>query len=96
MISRQESGRTRYAQAARGFGDRSDQAGAAMVHLHVRDPETGKPSIDSRIRDSGVDTIINLTTGEGGMLEVNDRRFSNTLINEDITSYRCKFSQSRL
>src|SRR5260221_1851009 len=48
-------------------------AGAAIVHIHVRDPETGKPSLDGalyrevteRIRDSGTDVIINLTTGPG-------------------------------
>lgn len=49
------------------------QAGAAVVHIHVRDPETGKPSRDlalyqetvARIRDAGSDLIINLTTGPG-------------------------------
>ena len=48
-------------------------AGAAIVHIHVRDPATGKPSRDlplykevvDRIRDSGSDVIINLTTGAG-------------------------------
>jgi uncharacterized protein (DUF849 family) len=50
------------------------QAGAAIVHVHVRDPKTGGPSMElglyrevvERIRDSGVDVIINLTTGAGG------------------------------
>ena len=49
------------------------QAGAAIVHIHVRDPETGAPSMDvdlyrqvvELIRDSGTDVIINLTTGPG-------------------------------
>jgi uncharacterized protein (DUF849 family) len=49
------------------------EAGAAIVHIHVRDPATGKPSRDvalyretvSRIRDAGTDVIINLTTGPG-------------------------------
>lgn len=49
------------------------QAGAAIVHIHVRDPQTGKPSmalehyreVVERIRDSGSDVIINLTTGPG-------------------------------
>lgn len=49
------------------------QAGAAMVHIHVRDPDTGAPSSElgsytevvERIRDSGVDVIVNLTTGYG-------------------------------
>jgi len=50
------------------------KAGAAVVHLHVRDPETGKGSRDpklfkeavDRVRDSGVDVVINLTAGMGG------------------------------
>ena len=52
------------------------KAGAAAAHIHVRDPETGKPSRDidlfkevvDRIRDSDTDVIINLTTGVGGDL----------------------------
>lgn len=50
------------------------KAGAAVVHVHVRDPETGQGSRDpslfketvDMIRDSGVDMIINLTAGMGG------------------------------
>jgi uncharacterized protein (DUF849 family) len=50
------------------------QAGAAIVHVHVRDPETGAPAGDTalyrevveRIRDAGSDVLINLTTGFGG------------------------------
>ncbi|HXF89646.1 MAG TPA: 3-keto-5-aminohexanoate cleavage protein [Xanthobacteraceae bacterium] len=49
------------------------KAGAAIVHIHVRDPKTGKPSMDGtlyrevveRIRSSGTDVLINLTTGPG-------------------------------
>ena len=49
-------------------------AGAAVAHVHVRDPETGKGSRDpalfreavARIRDSGTDVVINLTAGMGG------------------------------
>src|SRR5690606_36178745 len=49
------------------------RAGAAMAHIHVREPQTGKPSMKleyyretvERIRDSGCDIIINLTTGPG-------------------------------
>jgi uncharacterized protein (DUF849 family) len=52
------------------------KAGAAMVHCHVRDPETGKPSRDlrlyrevtERIRDSATDVVLNLTAGMGGDL----------------------------
>lgn len=50
------------------------KAGAAVVHIHVRDPETGIGSrkvgyyreVVERIRDSDTDVIINLTTGMGG------------------------------
>jgi uncharacterized protein (DUF849 family) len=49
------------------------KAGAAIVHIHVRDPKTTKPSMDGahyrevveRIRGSGSDVLINLTTGPG-------------------------------
>lgn len=49
------------------------RAGAAIVHVHVRDPDTGAPSMElglyrevvTRIRASGVDVLINLTTGVG-------------------------------
>ncbi len=52
------------------------KAGAAIVHCHVRDPETGAPARDpklfrevvARIRDSGTDIVINLTAGMGGDL----------------------------
>lgn len=52
------------------------KAGAAAVHIHVRDPETGAPSRDpalyretvDRIRDTGTDVVLNLTAGMGGDL----------------------------
>ena len=52
------------------------QAGAAVVHCHVRDPQTGAPSRDralykevtERIRDARVDVVLNLTAGMGGDL----------------------------
>jgi 3-dehydrocarnitine:acetyl-CoA trimethylamine transferase len=51
-------------------------AGAAVVHIHVRDPDTGGPSRDvalyrdvvERIRGSDVDVVLNLTAGMGGDL----------------------------
>lgn len=57
------------------------KAGAAIVHIHVRDLKTTKPSMElslyretvERIRDSGVDVIINLTTGAGGRFIPNER-----------------------
>ena len=50
------------------------EAGAAAVHIHVRDPQTGRPSMDvelyrdvvNRIRQRNQGLIINLTTGPGG------------------------------
>jgi uncharacterized protein (DUF849 family) len=50
------------------------KAGAAVAHLHVRDPKTGKAARDPAlyreavkyIRESGVDVVINLTAGMGG------------------------------
>ena len=52
------------------------RAGAAIVHCHVRDPETGAPARDpklyrevtERIRDADVDCVLNLTAGMGGDL----------------------------
>ncbi|MDW9610857.1 3-keto-5-aminohexanoate cleavage protein [Sinorhizobium meliloti] len=49
------------------------KAGAAVAHIHVRDPETGKPSMEldlyrevvDIIRASETDVVINLTTGPG-------------------------------
>jgi len=48
-------------------------AGAAIAHIHVRDPDTGERTGDpalfrevfERIRESGSDILVNLTTGEG-------------------------------
>jgi len=50
------------------------RAGAAVVHCHVRDPETGAPSrrldlyreVTDRIREAEVDVVLNLTAGMGG------------------------------
>ena len=50
------------------------RAGASIAHIHVRDPQTGAPSMDlalyrevvERIRESGSELLINLTTGPGG------------------------------
>ena len=52
------------------------RAGAAIVHCHVRDPETGKGARDvalyretvDRIRSAETDVVINLTAGMGGDL----------------------------
>lgn len=52
------------------------RGGAAIVHIHVRDPATGKGARDpalyrevvERIRSSDVDVLINLSAGMGGDL----------------------------
>ncbi len=52
------------------------RAGAAIVHIHVRDPDTGKGARDprlyrdvvDRLRSSDVDVVVNLTAGMGGDL----------------------------
>jgi uncharacterized protein (DUF849 family) len=50
------------------------RAGAAIAHVHVRDPATGQGTrnvayyqeVLARVADSGIDVILNLTTGMGG------------------------------
>jgi uncharacterized protein (DUF849 family) len=62
------------------------QAGAAIVHIHVRDPETGTFSMETkyyrevvkRIRESKVDVIVNLTCGMGGYIVVGDNGLQDT------------------
>jgi len=52
-------------------------AGAAVVHIHVRNPETGEPSMEldqyrevfERIREKNEDVLINLTTGVGAQFD---------------------------
>ena len=57
------------------------KAGAAIVHIHVRDPKTTKPSMDKalyretveRIREKNSDVLINLTTGPGARFFHDDK-----------------------
>lgn len=56
------------------------EAGAAIAHIHVRDPETAKPSMEiglyedvvRQIRQKNTDLILNLTTGPGGRFVPSD------------------------
>jgi len=56
------------------------EAGAAVVHCHVRDPKTGKGTrgvglyreVVERIRAKNTEVIINLTAGMGGDVEVGE------------------------
>lgn len=62
------------------------RAGAAIVHIHVREPETGSFSMETkyyrevvkRIRESGVDVLVNLTCGMGGYIVVGDNGLKDT------------------
>src|ERR1700685_1018563 len=62
------------------------QAGAAVVHSHVREPETRALSRETRhyrevvkrIRESKVDVIVNLTCGMGGYIVVGDHGLKDT------------------
>ena len=57
------------------------EAGAAVVHCHVRDPDTGTPSrkleyyreVTEYIRTSGTDVVLNLTAGMGGDIVFGDQ-----------------------
>jgi uncharacterized protein (DUF849 family) len=62
------------------------EAGAAIVHIHVRNPETGAFSMETkyyrevvkRIRESKVDVIVNLTCGMGGYIVTGDNGLADT------------------
>ena len=62
------------------------KAGAAIVHIHVRNPDTGAFSMETRhyrevvkrIRESGVDVIVNLTCGMGGYICVGEHGLQDT------------------
>jgi uncharacterized protein (DUF849 family) len=62
------------------------RAGAAIVHIHVRDPETGAFSMATRhyrevvkrVRESQVDVLVNLTCGMGGYICVGDQGLADT------------------
>ncbi len=70
------------------------KAGAAIVHLHVRDPATGDGSRDpqlfaevtQRIRDSGCDVLINLTGGTGAFFMPDPRNEGVAAEGSDVAS----------
>ncbi|MEU5371975.1 3-keto-5-aminohexanoate cleavage protein [Streptomyces sp. NPDC005951] len=69
-------------------------AGAAVVHIHVREPETGAPSRDprlyrevvERVRETGTDVVINLTAGMGGDLVIDPEAPLRQLPGTDLVS----------
>ncbi|MEP4061272.1 MAG: 3-keto-5-aminohexanoate cleavage protein, partial [Nitratireductor sp.] len=56
------------------------QAGAAILHLHARNPQTGQPSADAadymaflpQIK-AGCDAVLNLTTGGSAVMSLDQR-----------------------
>lgn len=70
------------------------QAGASVVHVHVRDPATGQggrevawyAEVVERIRDSGTDVVLNLTAGMGGQLILDDADPSRMIEGTDLAS----------
>jgi uncharacterized protein (DUF849 family) len=62
------------------------KAGAAIVHIHVREPETGAFSMETKhyravvkaIRESGTDVLVNLTCGMGGYIVVGEHGLKDT------------------
>ncbi len=62
------------------------KAGAAIVHIHVREPDSGAFSMETKhyravvkaIRDSGTDVLVNLTCGMGGYIVVGENGIKDT------------------
>jgi uncharacterized protein (DUF849 family) len=80
------------------------QAGASIVHIHVRDPETGELTdrtelygeVVHRIRASSTDVVINLTTGMGTDLILDDTdptKSPATILPSDFTAPAERFEQ---
>jgi uncharacterized protein (DUF849 family) len=70
------------------------RAGATIVHIHVRDPQTGQGSRDvalyqevvDRIRASDVDVIVNTTAGMGGDLVLDPQQPTSFLEGTDLVN----------
>lgn len=70
------------------------EAGAAIVHIHVRDPETGKGSRDpglfkevvDRVRDDKAEVLLNLTGGGGAFFYPDPQDESRGLPESDCAS----------
>ena len=70
------------------------RAGATVVHVHVRDPQTGVGSREvalyreavERIRDSGVDVIVNTPAGMGGDLMLDPQNPTSFVEGTDLVS----------
>jgi 3-keto-5-aminohexanoate cleavage enzyme len=72
------------------------RAGAAVLHLHAREPD-GTPTQDreafrdltDRIRDAGCDAILNLSTGTAGGRSVRDERLQPLELKPEMASFDC-------
>src|SRR3954470_13684547 len=69
------------------------KAGAAILHLHARDPQNGRPSPDPKIFmqflpkiKAGCDAIVNITTGGGQGMSLDDRLAAAELASPEMTS----------
>ena len=69
------------------------EAGAAILHLHARDPETGAPTPDPSVYmrflpriKQGTDAVVNITTGGGMTMTVEDRLAAPLLIKPEMCS----------
>ncbi len=75
------------------------EAGASIVHVHVRDVESGKGGRDpahfrdvvERIKDSGTDIVLNLTVGMGAQLQLVEEDPRKTGIETDLVSAEERF-----
>ncbi|QLH23621.1 3-keto-5-aminohexanoate cleavage protein [Streptomyces sp. Rer75] len=80
------------------------EAGAAVVHIHVRDPETGAPARDprlyrevvERVKETGTDVVINLTAGMGGDLVIDPENPLTHLAGTDLVSGLDRLPQNPL
>ncbi|WP_428682462.1 3-keto-5-aminohexanoate cleavage protein [Sphingopyxis sp.] len=67
-------------------------AGASIVHIHVRDPETGEGNRDrghfrevvDRVRQTGTDIVLNLTCGMGAYFLPDPEREGHMLPGSDV------------
>ena len=69
------------------------EAGAAIIHLHARDPETGEPSPDPALFHAflpvikqSTDAVLNITTGGGMNMTVDDRLAAPLLAKPEMAS----------
>ncbi|MBA3069259.1 MAG: 3-keto-5-aminohexanoate cleavage protein [Hyphomonas sp.] len=80
--------------------DEAAKAGAAIAHIHVRDPETGAGSRDvalfkevvSRIRDRGTNIAINLTAGMGALFLPDPEDESRALPGSDVIGVEARIA----